>query len=78
MKKLKVYEEDVLTLIYNIFAIMESETDNINMYLRKIKNGTQISQNDIFDVLENAIEICENYNKMLDNQLKQWYNLLVR
>lgn len=71
MKKLKVYEENVLTVIYNIFVAMESETDDINRYLKKARGNTQISQDDIFNALENAIEICENYNKKLDNELKK-------
>lgn len=60
MKILKVDEEDVLTVLCNILAEMKSETDNIN----KVRGNAQISQDDIFDALEDAIEIeieiCEN------------------
>ena len=63
MKRLKFYEEDVLVVIYNIFAAMESETDDINLYLKKVGADKDFNANDLFDTIDNAIEICKKYNK---------------
>lgn len=63
MKKINFWEEDILNIIRNIFITMESETDDINRYLKKENVFDQISADDIFDALDNAIEICKKYNK---------------
>lgn len=63
MKKLKFYEEDMLQLIYNVLACMESETDDLNMYMKKTNAPKDVKADDLFDALDNAMEICKKYNK---------------
>lgn len=56
MNRLKYNEEDLLTVIYNILVCMESETDDINRYLKKTNTPKDIIPNELFRCLDNAIE----------------------
>jgi hypothetical protein len=49
----------VLNTIYNIFVIMESETDDINRYLKKVGVDKEIDVNDIFNTLEKVTKELE-------------------
>lgn len=63
MKTLKYYEQDLLTVVYNMLVCMESETDDIPRYMKKADAPAPFKPDDLFDGLSNAIEICEKYNK---------------
>lgn len=49
----------VLNAIYNIFVTMESETDDIDRYLKKVGVDKEISTDDIFNTLEKVTKELE-------------------
>lgn len=63
MKKLKFYEEDILQIVYNVLACMESETDDLNLYLKKTRVLKDVKADDLFDALDNGIEKFKIINK---------------
>lgn len=53
------FEISVLNVIYNIFVTMESETDDINRYLKKVGADKEIDADDIFNTLEKVTKELE-------------------